>query len=164
MRAKELSGEKIGRWFVIGKAESHSGISQWICRCDCGTERVVGRNVLLEKRNKQKSCGCWRSERIAQKNTRHGKAYTPTWRSWQSMLTRCFNPKIKNFEYWGGRGITVCDRWKTFENFLADMGERPDGMTLDRYPNNDGHYEPGNCRWASPGQQSSNTRQAWGRR
>jgi len=89
---------------------------------------------------------------------RHGKTKTPAWQSWHSMRTRCFNPNCDQWPDYGGRGITVCERWHTFENFLADMGERPPGTTLDRHPNKDGNYEPGNCRWAVPLDQQNNRR------
>lgn len=92
---------------------------------------------------------------------RHGHSrrtgHSSTYRIWAAMLTRCRNPNQADWHRYGGRGIRVCERWLTFENFLADMGERPDAMTLDRYPNNDGHYEPGNCRWASRAEQTRNT-------
>lgn len=95
----------------------------------------------------------------------HGMTRTPTWRSWSSMMTRCYNENHKGFKYWGGRGITVCDRWKNFENFLADMGSRPAGNSIDRIDNDSG-YEPSNCRWATAAQQLSNTRKSrlitWG--
>lgn len=91
----------------------------------------------------------------------HGHALsrsrTPTYRSWAGMINRCTNPRQPNFERYGGRGITVCDRWRSFENFLADMGERPEGTTIDR-KDNDGNYEPGNCRWATDIEQQANTR------
>jgi hypothetical protein len=86
--------------------------------------------------------------------TTHGKSYlngqkSPTYRVWIGMKARCFNPTTSHYEYYGGRGIRVCERWLSFENFLTDMGERPHGKMIDRYPNNDGNYEPGNCRWAT---------------
>jgi hypothetical protein len=77
------------------------------------------------------------------------------------MIKRCRYPSWRNFQYWGGRGVSVCVRWQKFENFLTDMGERPAGKSIDRYPNKDGNYEPGNCRWATPKEQAAN-RRAWG--
>lgn len=82
---------------------------------------------------------------------------SPTYNTWQSMLQRCYYSKNISYKYYGARGITVCERWRVFENFLADMGERPEGTTIDRDDVN-GHYEPGNCRWASPTTQRHNRR------
>lgn len=85
------------------------------------------------------------------------RARSPTYRSWSMMVTRCTNANVDNYKHYGGRGIQVCDRWRAFSTFLADMGERPNGMTLDRWPNKNGDYEPGNCRWATWKEQARNT-------
>jgi hypothetical protein len=93
---------------------------------------------------------------------RVGDQWSTTYRSWQNMKKRCRDPNGNRFDYYGGRGVRVCKRWRLygvgFMNFLADMGERPPGTTLDRYPDKNGNYEPGNCRWATPEQQARNRR------
>jgi hypothetical protein len=108
------------------------------------------------------SCGCLKIELHLIRMTKHGHAnagkYSPTYRSWAMMLNRCRSKRAIRYCDYGGRGIIVCKRWYSFENFLSDMGERPSRCSIDRYPNNDGNYEPGNCRWANNMEQGSNTR------
>lgn len=123
----------------------------YLCRCVCGNEREVNGYNLTG--GKVKSCGClvWKHGHSS------GGKVSRTWASWRSMRERCLDPNHRGYAYWGGRGVTVCERWGSFENFLSDMGERPLGMTLDRI-DNDGNYESGNCRWATPKQQILNSR------
>lgn len=148
-------GERVGRLTVIGEAPKvHRGRS-YRCRCDCGNEVVVrnenlGRNTF--------SCGCYFLEYDRVGHVTHGMYGTPTWQSWNAMLARCYKPSCNGYHNYGGRGITVCASWREdFVNFVADMGERPDGMTLDRI-DVDGNYEPANCRWATKSEQRRNVR------
>lgn len=139
----------------------YAGKSKWKCLCDCGnTSIVIGYRL---KTAHTKSCGCIRHSVSVAANTTHGQAVTETGRpsseyyAWAHMLARCTNPKNKAYYRYGGAGITVCDRWKKFENFFADMGAKPSSIhSLDRYPNQRGGYEPDNCRWATPKQQNNN--------
>lgn len=150
-RNSNLSGKKFGRWTAIAKA----GAGKWLCRCECGVSRPVNTKNL--KSGASSSCGCLQREitRASAYRLTHGKANTPTWISWQRMKQRCLYKGAASYASYGGAGITVCDRWLSFENFLADMGERPQGKTLDRIDNRKG-YEPGNCRWATQVQQERN--------
>lgn len=126
------------------------GEKYWRCVCDCGTEKLVRASVLTS--GKAQSCGCLHRERV----TAHGMTNTKTFKTWLSMIGRCTNPKSPDFHRYGGRGVQVCDRWtESFENFLSDMGERPEGKTLDRIDVN-GNYEPKNCRWATLSEQNRN--------
>lgn len=161
---KDLQGLEFGKWQVIAigacSVASNSAASRWLCRCDCGTERLVLAQNLLSK--KSQSCGrCVATRRAL--DVKHPaevlwiKRHKPTYGSWEKMKYRCCNPAYEKYHRYGGRGIVVCSRWMySFENFLADMGERPEGKTLDRIDVN-GNYEPNNCRWATVAEQNRNT-------
>lgn len=133
----------------------------WKCVCDCGTERTV-RALSLLSVNGVRSCGCLQRDVAKQYQLIHGhsrkKNWTPEYRAWAHMMNRCVNPKDFGYRNYGGRGIQVCESWKTFENFLKDVGLRPSPkFSIDRI-NNNGNYEPGNVRWATKRQQCRNRR------
>lgn len=153
----DLAGQKFGRLTVISYArKDKEGNILWNCLCDCGNTKIILRNNL--KSGHTQSCGCYKIEVV----TNHGHAKSgnksPTYHSWCGVITRCINPNHKNYMDYGGRGITVCERWShSFKNFLEDMGERPKGMSIDRI-NNDGNYYKENCKWSTITEQNRNMR------
>jgi len=154
----DLSGRRFGRLVVIGFSHrTKNRRAMWKCRCDCGQENVVDGGNLLS--GGTSSCGCLKSEAVRRTFTTHGHRArnTPEYESWSAVRARVAARSGRRFEDYAARGIACCDRWGSFESFLADMGPRPPGTSLDRI-DNDGNYEPGNCRWATASQQVANRR------
>jgi hypothetical protein len=146
-------GKTYGRWTVIRFSHKTPPYRIfWLCRCTCGAEKTVVQDNL--RAGSARSCGCLHKELV----TKHGQHDSPTYSCWERMIQRCNNPNEAAFGNYGGRGISVCERWGSFENFLADMGERPTSKhSIDRIDNN-GNYEKANCRWATRSQQDRNLR------
>lgn len=137
--------------------ENPTPLRKWLCKCDCGETRRIEPVLLIQER--VRSCGCRRGALITQSKTRHGQSESPEYAIWCGMRKRCINPNASGFYKYGARGTMVCERWQLFENFIADMGPRPSSEhSIDRFPDTNGHYEPGNCRWATPAEQSRNRR------
>lgn len=169
-----MTGQRWGRLVVLEPAENdHNGQARWLCQCDCGTTTIVKGQYL--RNGETRSCGCLHREVVRRMGQLYGPIHgaasathghsannhwTPTYVSWTSMKQRCLGQSEKDRLLYYDRGIQVCDRWlHSFENFLTDMGERPEGTTLDRI-DNDGNYEPDNCRWATASEQRRNQRRS----
>src|SRR3990167_4007614 len=149
----DIAGHRFERLLALSPIMG-GGRSRWLCLCECGNQKEIEKRLLTS--GKSRSCGCLHSEMLAARSTTHGASKTRTYRIWNGMIGRCANQNHHAYSRYGGNGVVVCDRWLSFENFLADMGEAPHGLSIDRYPNNGGNYEPGNCRWATLVEQANN--------
>lgn len=156
----DRTGQTHGRLTVLEQAGcTRGGDARWRCQCACGNIKAI-RGADLGKRTL--SCGCLQKESVRKKNFKHGNAnrgkLSPEYRSWVGMKQRTSDPNQRNYKHYGGRGISVCEGWiNSFEQFLTDMGSRPNGTSIDRI-DNDGNYEPDNCRWATGSEQRRNQR------
>jgi hypothetical protein len=163
--AIDITGQRFGRLVVLALHHIAKNYHRcWLCSCDCGKRKVVSWPALSQKTTV--SCGCLRAEKAgitAKNRTVHGQArqghHTRVFRCWVNMKDRCLNPKNKHFKDYGGRGIQVCERWRSFSNFFEDMGPCPDGYSIERIDVN-GNYESANCKWIPMAEQVQNTRRA----
>lgn len=159
----DLTGRKFARLTVLERDVSAGPATggkrvKWRCRCDCGSViSAVGKNLIL---GNTRSCGCLKLDALVARSTTHGRSQDRVYRIWSSMLARCKYPSHDTYRFYGAKGVTVCERWNEFNNFLADMGEPGEGMTIDR-KDASGNYEPSNCRWSTMAEQHNNLRKSY---
>lgn len=158
----DLTGQRFGRLTIVKRVEnSNTGLTRWLCQCDCNKQTVVASGHL--KSGHTKSCGCLRKElpKLEFHNLKHGhnrrNKTSQTYKTWKTMIQRCTNLKNPDYKNYGGRGIRVCEAWLSFEGFFQDMGERPPNMSLDRIDNS-GDYRKENCKWSTAKEQARNMR------
>lgn len=158
VRMIDLTGQRFGRLSVVKRTENNiHGHVRWLCKCDCGNEKIVLTSTLRRKSG-TKSCGCLLRELTTERNATHGMGKSRPYRIWTHMKARCLYPNDQAYKDYGGRGIKLCEKWLTFEGFWEDMQEGyKDTLTIDRKDNNQGYYKE-NCRWATPKEQSLNKR------
>ena len=159
MSVKEMKNKKFGRLLVLERVENNKyGCARWLCKCDCGTTKVVLGQSL--RNGSIVSCGCYQRDNTSSRQTKHGESKTRLYREWQQMKSRCTNPNYKFYSYYGGRGITIADEWMNDYTAFRDWSLAngySEKLTLDRISQN-GNYEPSNCRWVSRKVQQNNTR------
>jgi len=153
----DLTGKRFGRWMVIDYGRTEGKRAYWKCKCDCGTVKMVSATNL--KSGATKSCGCLNAETIGERSRKHGLSGTRLYICWENMLKRCLNPRSTRYSHYGGRGIKVCDDWKSFSCFKdwAFANGYTDVLTIERVDANR-DYEPSNCKWIPLSEQSKNRR------
>ncbi len=154
-RLINMMGKKSGRLTVLSRESSKRNNAMWLCQCDCGNKKIVSGHDL--RSGHTRSCGCLSRERTSKINRTHGMSCLKAYGVWHDMIARCLNKKNKSYHNYGGRGIAVCDRWLRFENFYKDMGNPPEGLTLERVDNSKGYF-PKNCNWVTQKEQTNNSR------